>query len=222
VDESKRTIVIGSVLRADIGGFVIASRIPEPEVPTFGTFVRAPIQRGQADVLGIVYDIKLQDDPFLKNLAVTVTSRDSAEYSEIIRDQQENRVLPVEISVVAVGYRQAENESVRYSYGFPPQPPMVLRRIQVCSAEEIHRITGHPDFLRVLLDNKNVPADELIPAVVQRAVMSHPSSTREDFIFECGKYIARYIGRDPVRVEKILRSIGQKVQNTSNAHQNTS
>jgi hypothetical protein len=213
VDKSYRSIVIGSVLRADIGGFVIASRIPEPEVPTFGTFVRAPIQQGQADVLGIVYDIKLQDDPFLKNLAVTVMGRDPAEYSEIIHDQQANRVIPVEISVIAVGYRQVENDSTRYSYGYPPQPPMILRRIYVCSAEEIREITQQSDFLRVLLNNINVPADELIPAVVERAAVSHPSPSRSDFIFECGRYIARYIGRDPLRVEKILRSVNQQVAN---------
>ena len=36
--DSDRTITIGNVLRADIRGFVVASRIPEPDVPTFGTF----------------------------------------------------------------------------------------------------------------------------------------------------------------------------------------
>ena len=34
-----RTITIGNVLRADIRGFVVASRIPEPEVPTFGALI---------------------------------------------------------------------------------------------------------------------------------------------------------------------------------------
>jgi len=207
VNESSSTIVIGSVLRADIRGFVIASRIPEPDVPTFGTFVRAPIQQGQADVIGLVYDIRLQDDPFLKNLAVTVMGENTAEYIEIIRDQQENRVIPVEISVIAVGYRRVHGDSVQYSYGFPPQPPMILRRIHVCSKEEVLLITEQPDFMRVLLENTNVPADELIPTALQRAAMSRTPSARPDFLLECGKYLARYMGREPMRLEKILRSI---------------
>ena len=108
MNEPLITLAIGSVLRADIRGFVIASRIPEPAVPTFGTFVRAPIQHSQAEVIGLVYDIRLQDDPFLKNLAVTVMDESTAEFREVIRDQQENRVIPVEISVVAIGYQQIQ------------------------------------------------------------------------------------------------------------------
>ena len=207
MNESTTTIVIGSVLRADIRGFVIASRIPEPNVPTFGTFVRAPIQQGQADAVGLVYDIRLQDDPFLKNLAVTVMGEDLTEYNEIIRDQQENRVIPVEISVVAVGYLQVNHGKMNIYYGFPPQPPMILRRIHVCSREEVLIITEKPDFMRVLMDNTNISADELITTALKRAAMLRSSAERPDFLIECGNYLARYLGREPLRLEKILRSI---------------
>ena len=87
---AEKIITIGNVLRADIRGFVVASRIPEPDVPTFGTFVRAKIQQQRADLIGLVYNITLQDDPFLRNLAVTVVP-DDPRYAEIIRDQHENR-----------------------------------------------------------------------------------------------------------------------------------
>ena len=210
MNESLTAIVIGSVLRADIRGFVVASRIPEPEVPTFGTFVRAPIQQGRADVIGLVYDIRLQDDPFLKNLAVTVMGENTAEFRELIRDQQENRINPVEISVVAVGYRHVQDDAPLYSYGFPPQPPMILRRIHVCSNEEVGLFTAHPDFMRVLLENNEVPADELIPTAIRRAASLQMPSTRPDFLLACGKYLARYMGYDPMRLEKILRTISRE------------
>jgi hypothetical protein len=204
------TIAIGSVLRADIRSFVIASRIPEPEVPTFGTFVRAPIQQDRADVIGLVYDIKLQDDPFLKNLAVTVMSGNTDEYAEIIRDQQENRALPVEISVLSVGYQQIINEATSITYGFPPQPPMVLRRIYVCAKDEVLSITEHPDFMRVILDNTNIPSDELISTTLKRAALLRPANSRINFLVECGNYIARFLGHEPSRLEKILRSMSQE------------
>ncbi len=197
-----RTITIGNVLRADIRGFVVASRLPEPDVPTFGTFVRAPIQQGRADLIGLVYNITLQDDPFLKNLAVTV-AEDNPRYTEIIRDQQENRAIPVEIAVVAVGYRDATG----YHYGLPPQPPMILHRITVCSKDEVRDFTAAPDFLRTLLDNRDVPADELIPTALQRAARLRPEALRVDFLLDAGRYLAHALGRDPVRLERILRRL---------------
>ena len=201
--DQQKTITIGNVLRADIRGFVVASRIPEPDVPTFGTFVRAAIQQHRADLIGLVYNITLQDDPFLKNLAVTVVEGDPR-YAEIIRDQQENRAIPVEISVTAVGYRDDEG----YHYGLPPQPPMILHSITVCSKDEVRHITASPDFMRAVLDNRDVPADELIPTALQRAARLRPVAQREAFYVEAGRYLARYLGRDPIRLERILRRLG--------------
>lgn len=198
-------ITIGNVLRADIHGFVVASRIPEPEVPTFGTFVRAPIQDGHAELVGLVYNISLQDDPFLRNLAVTVTPGDPWS-EEIIRDQRENRVIPVEISVAAVGYRYDGEKG--YHYGLPPQPPMILHQITVCAGEEVKQITDAPDFLRSLIDNREIPADELIPAALTRAAPLHGDMGKY-FLLDAGRYLARYLGRDPIRLERILRQIAE-------------
>ncbi len=200
---SDQTITIGNVLRADIRGFVVASRIPAPEVPTFGAFVRAPIQHGTAELIGLVYDIRLQDDPFLRNLAANVVPG-NPDYDEIIRDQRENRAVPVEISVVAIGYRYHEAES--YLYGYPPQPPMVLHQIAVCSPEEVHRITASPEFLRTLLDNRDLPADELIPTVLHQTAPDE-GADRQAYLLGAGRYLAQHLGRDPVRLEKILRRI---------------
>jgi hypothetical protein len=197
-----RTISIGNVLRSSIHGFVVASRIPEPEVPTFGTFVGAPIQQGQAELIGLVYDIELQDDPFLRNLAVSLVPGDP-KFDEIIEDQRQNRAIPVEISVASVAYRY--RQSPGYHYGLPPQPPMVLHRITVCSKDEVREITQSPEFLRVLLDSREIPVDELIPTAVLGALPLHDDGGT--FLLDVGRYLARHLGRDPVRLERILRRI---------------
>lgn len=195
-------IPIGNVMRADIRSFVVASRIPEPDVPTFGTFVRAPIQQGRTHLVGIVYDICLQDDPFLRNLAATVVDGDPR-YAEVIRDQREVRAIPVEIAVVAVAYYDGS----RYRCGFPPQPPMILHQIILCSPEEVCEITATPDFLRTLLDNRDIFADDLIPTAVTRASGARPPAQREAFLLAAGRYLAQQMGRDPARLERILRQI---------------
>ncbi len=198
-----RAITIGNVLRSDIRGFVVASRIPAPEVPTFGTFVRAPIQQDTAELIGLVFDIRLLDDPFLRNLATTVFPGDPRS-EEIIRDQRENRAVPVEIAVASVGYRYIAEET--YTYGFPPQPPMVLHQIAVCSDAEVEAVTASPEFMRALLDNRDIPADELLPAALLRAA-SYRAPEQLSYLLRAGKYLAQELARDPVRLERILRRI---------------
>ncbi len=193
---------VGRVLRADIRLFVAASRLPEPDVPTFGTFVRAPIQQGRRHLIGLVYDIRLQDDPFLREIAASMPA--SAEgYEEVIRDQREARAMPVEISIVSVGYRDEEG----HRYGLPPQPPMLVHDVFVCGKDEVLAFTEHPDFLRPLLESRDIPADDLMARALLHAALLRPSNSRRDYLTAMGRYLARYLSGDPLRLEKILRQL---------------
>ncbi|MGC9397576.1 MAG: hypothetical protein ACP5HM_00390 [Anaerolineae bacterium] len=206
MDPVDQAIPIGNVLRADIRGFVVASRIPEPDVPTFGTFVRAPIQEGRAQLIGLVYDIRLQDDPFLRHLAATL-NEDNPHHQEIIADQRE-RVIPVEIGVTAVGYRSAENV---YRYGLPPQPPMILKQIIVCRPQEVKEMTVRPDWLHPLLENPDVPVDALIARTLERSARLYGergSEAHERYLLAASRYLARFLAREPLRLETILRQLG--------------
>ncbi len=206
MNRSDRAIPIGNVLRADIRGFTVASRIPEPDVPTFGTFVRVPIQQERAQLLGLVYDIRLQDDPFLRHLAVTV-SEDNPQHQEIIADQRE-RVIPVEIGVAAVGYSDQDD---RYHYGLPPQPPMILKRITVCHGEEVARFTAQPDWIQPLLENREVPVDALVARALERSARLYgdvDSDARKTYLLRASRYLARFLAREPLRLETILRQLG--------------
>jgi hypothetical protein len=208
VNASDQAIPIGNVLRADIQGFVVASRIPEPDVPTFGTFVRAPIQQGRAQLIGLVYDIRLQDDPFLRHLAATV-SEDNPQHQEVIADQLE-RLIPVEIGVIAVGYRDEEGV---YHYGLPPQPPMILKQIIVCHAEEVVEITTQPDWIHPLLENREISVDALIARTLARSAQLYGdlgSDAREVYLLDATRYLARFLAHEPLRLETILRRLSLK------------
>ncbi len=201
----ENAITIGSVMSADIRGFVVASRLKEPEVPTFGAFVRAPIQQESAAVIGLVYDIRLQPDTFLRGLAATFDEADE-DYQEVIADQREVRLLPVEIAVASIGYQDDNG----YQCSLPPQPPMYLHRITLCSSEEIKTITRRPDFLRLLLENRDVPADELIVTVLRQAAQLRPQGTRETYMLTSARYLARHLGREALRLETMLRQLQQQ------------
>ena len=126
--------MIGRLMRSATTGFVFGCTLPEPDVPRFGDFVRAPAQRGRIDVIGLVYDIVIQDDAFVRPLVAAGDLPD-----EYILDQRRNRQVPVEVSVLAVGYRQNEPDGdvSGFQQGLPPQPPVTLDAIVACTRDEI-------------------------------------------------------------------------------------
>jgi hypothetical protein len=192
--------VVGRVLRSSIRGFVVASRIPEPDVPVFGSFVKAEIQQGATDLIGLVYDIQIADDPFIRQLALQEEPDQVA-----VADQLEIRGVPIEVGVVAVGYRNGDN----IFHGLPPQPPIMLNRILICDDDEVRAFTERLDFLRLLLDSREVPADELIVACLCLVAQTRPESERRPFLLNAGRELARLMGADLVRLEALLGRLGR-------------
>ena len=77
---------IGRLLRSSTTGYVFGCSVPEPEVPLFGEFVKAPAQRGTAEVIGLIYDIVVEDDPFVRQMVATPDLSET-----YIQDQRQNR-----------------------------------------------------------------------------------------------------------------------------------
>jgi hypothetical protein len=191
---------IGRVLRSSIRGFVVGSHIPEPEVPVFGSFVKAEIQRGATDLIGLVYDIQISDDPFVRQLALQDEPDQVA-----IADQLKNRAVPIEVSVIAVGYRNG----ARTFQGLPPQPPIMLNRILICDDDEVYAFTQRLDFLRLLLNSRELPVDELVVSCLRLAAQARPESERRPFLLNAGRELARLMGADLVRLEALLGRVAR-------------
>ena len=91
-------IEIGRLLRAGTTGFVAGCRVSQIESPSFGALVRAPLEAGY-QIYGLIYDIHIDDDGLVRQL-VTTEGIDAA----VIADNRLNRNVPIETSVLAVGY----------------------------------------------------------------------------------------------------------------------
>ncbi len=191
---------IGRVLRSSIRGFVVGSRIPEPDVPIFGSFVKADIQQGATHLIGLVYDIQISDDPFVRQLALQEEPDQVA-----IADQLDNRAVPIEVSVIAVGYRKHG----RIFQGLPPQPPIMLKRILLCDDDEVYAFTQRLDFLRLLFNSRETPVDELTVSCLRLAAQARPEPEREPFLLNAGRELARLMGADLVRLEALLGRLGR-------------
>jgi hypothetical protein len=98
-----KQIEIGRVLSAGTSAFVVGCRVGRPQIPAFGTLVRAPIGQ-DAHVYGLIYDLRIQDDGLVRQL---VTAENISQ--EVLLDNRERRIVPVEMSVVVGGNSPAKS-----------------------------------------------------------------------------------------------------------------
>jgi hypothetical protein len=155
------SIEIGRLLRASTTGFVIGCRVSQVNVPEFGALARAPLGDGY-QVFGLITDISIEDDGLVKQL---VTSDGIP--PEVIADNRNNRNVPVEINVIAVGYQQ----NLVISHLLPPRPPLSLDAIFLCDASEICAFTstGRFGYFRHILRATDLPVGELLAAHLRQS-----------------------------------------------------
>jgi len=195
---SNGSLQVGRVLRAGTRGFVIGCAVMQPDIPAFGSFVRAEGQTPGSAVYGLIYDVSVEDDPFVRQL-ISAELRDK----EVVLDDRENRRVPVEVSVLAVGCN--DGETIRHR--LPAQPPVTLDWLYQCSDEEVRAFTARFDYFRLVLEAREVPADELLAASLRAAAAARPEGERETFLVEAGRELARLLAGDPVRLEGLLRRL---------------
>jgi len=154
-------IEIGRLLRSGTTGFVVGCKVTQLSTPSFGALVRVPLDASY-QVYGLIYDIHIEDDGLVRQL---ITAEGVPE--EVLQDNRENRNVPVEISVLALGYE----EGGKVSHLLPPRPPLSLDVIYLCSPEEMVRFTGAGRFgyFRHILRDEDKPVEELLTAHLGQA-----------------------------------------------------
>ena len=158
-----KEIQIGHLLRASTTGFVVGCRLSkfEAHAPCLGALVRTPGANGY-DTYGLIYDIHIDDDGLIRQL---VTAERVDELT--IADNRENRTVPVEISVLAVGYQL----NGKIMHLLPPRPPLSLEVISLCNQEELACFTsaGRFGYFRHILRATDLPVGEILAAHLQQA-----------------------------------------------------
>lgn len=163
-------IEIGRLLRAGTTGFTAGCSVTQFEAPAFGALVRAPLG-DHYQVYGLIYDIHIDDDGLVRQL---VTAEDVS--AEVMRDNRERRIVPVEMSVLSVGYEQ----DGKIHHLLPPRPPLSLDVIFACNDGEIVRFTEKFGYFRHILNSEEAPVGELIAAHIQQAGAAHEDKTWQE------------------------------------------
>jgi hypothetical protein len=170
-------IEIGRLLRAGTTGFIAGCRVSQLDAPAFGALVRAPLSEGY-QVYGLIHDIHIDDDGLVRQLVTSENISDA-----VMHDNRVNRIVPVEMSVLAVGYEQVG----KVHHLLPPRPPLSLDVIYLCDDKDIVRFTsaGRFGYFRHILRAQDIPVGEVLAAHLGQAGKAHKDSIwRENAIRE--------------------------------------
>ena len=163
-------IEIGRLLRAGTTGFIAGCRVNQLDAPSFGALVRAPLSDAY-QIYGLIHDIHIDDDGLVRQL---VTADNVS--AEVMKDNRERRIVPVEMSVLAVGYEQ----DGKIFHLLPPRPPLSLDVIYKCEENDIARFTERFGYFRHILNSKDLPIGEVIAAHLRQAQAARADKTWMD------------------------------------------
>ncbi len=152
-------IEIGRLLRAGTTGFIAGCRVNQLDAPSFGALVRAPLGNGY-QIFGLIHDIHIDDDGLVRQLVTADGVSDA-----VMHDNRVNRIVPVEMSVLAVGYEQ----DGKIFHLLPPRPPLSLDVIYKCDEQDLARFTERFGYFRHIINNQEIPVGEVVAAHILQA-----------------------------------------------------
>ncbi len=191
------TFPVGWVLRSSTTNFAVGCRVLGEQTPQFGDFVKV-LSGPNAEIFGLIYDVRVNDDPAVRQLILTGELE-----TEAIKDQRENRLVPIEVSVLVVGYRRGQ----AIVQNLPPQPPISLNVLQICAIDEIVAFTERLDFLRLIIKASQLPVDELIATSLIQAANLRAPEIRRQFLVNAGREVARLLNADLIRLDALLHQL---------------
>jgi hypothetical protein len=190
-------IYAGRLLRSNTRGCVVGCHVNQTS-PNFGALVYIPIEYGR--IFGLVHDIHVDDDGLVRQLA---TVGDVP--PEVILDNRVNRNVPVEMSILFLGYEM--NNKIFHL--LPPRPPLSLDEVYVCDQSLILQFTGsgHFGYLRHILANQDLPLGDLISAHLAAAGSAHQINGSENWINDAIKEIIILMRDNHEQLTNILGAI---------------
>jgi hypothetical protein len=201
-------IQIGHLLHSSTTQFVAGCAVSQLEAPAFGALVRATLDQ-DASVYGLIYDIHIDDDGLVRQL---VTAGNVS--PEVMHDNRERRIVPVEMSVLTVGYEQ----DGKIFHLLPPRPPLSLDVIYLCSEAELARFTGagarsepaHRGFgyFRHILQAKDIPVGEVLAAHILQVKQK---TKNEQWVGQATQELITLLRDDYPTLMSVLGALGEVI-----------
>ena len=203
---------IGEVIETSTTQFTAQCLEPEdlkfPSMPPFGSWVKSFDEESGNKIIAVVtYVTTSPIDSVHRARALGMSL-------EELREQQPQifAMLKTEFKAAIVGYELSSNpqtdgfsdETKFYQY-LPPRPPQIHQGVYRCSAEEVINFTTELDFLRTLLQVKDIPVESLAAASI-REVYRLRQANRE-WLVKVGRTLSTLLRDDYDRLRYILSQI---------------
>jgi len=200
------TIEIGRLLRAGTTEFVVGCRVNQLDAPSFGALVRVPLEAGY-QIFGLIHDIHIDDDGLVRQLATT-EGIDEA----VIADNRVNRNVPIEMSVLAVGYQQDD----QISHLLPPRPPLSLDAIYLCDDEDILGFTssGRFGYFRHVLRASDLPVGDLLAAHLNQVQQVQIRARDENWALAATQELIVLLRDDYPTLMSVISTLGDAIPET--------
>ena len=200
---------IGEVIETTTTHYTAQCLEPEdlsfPPMPPFGSWVKSFDEESGNTIFSVV-------------TYVTTTPIDSVHRARALglslaelREQQPQifAMLKTEFKAAIVGYEVAENNNNAvggkvYQY-LPPRPPQIHQGVYHCSAEEVIHFTEELDFLRTLLQVRDIPVESLIAAAIREVYRLRKANRA--WLVQVGRTLSILLKDDYDRLRYILSQI---------------
>ena len=163
---------IAEVIETSTTNFLAQCLEPEdlnfPVMPPFGSWMKAIDEETGNKIFAVVSYVTTSPVDSIHRARALGLSLDE------LREQQPQifAMLKTEFRAAIVGFEMPPTGLDRLATGqiyhyLPPRPPQIHQAVFQCDRSEILDFTDQPDFLRVLLQVTDAPADALIAATVR-------------------------------------------------------
>jgi len=126
-----------------------------------------------------------------------------------MRDNRERRIVPVEMSVLAVGYEQ----DGKIFHLLPPRPPLSLDVIYLCDDTDLANFTsaGRFGYFRHILRATDIPIGEVLAAHLQQASTANQKAKNESWKSGAVTELITLLRDDYPTLMSVLGALGEVV-----------
>ena len=195
-----KPLQIGYLLRSETTGFVAGCAVSQLDLPALGALISAPLGP-EYQVYGLIHNIHIDDDGLVRQL---VTADNIS--PEVMRDNRERRIVPVEMSILAVGWEL----NGKISHLLPPRPPLSLDVINLCDEDQLVKFTGAGTFgyFRHVLRNRDMPVGDVLAAHIQQAGTAHARKGNRSWQDQASQELIILLRDDYPTLMTVLSALG--------------